>query len=71
MFRKELWVAGLIGGGAGLLIFEMCDLWLGPGFISSIVGVAIFAVVLVILVLIVNRRLAKRAAAKATGSSSA
>jgi len=60
MFRKELWIAGLIGGCCGLLIFELCDLWLGPGFIASVVGVAIFTVVLVILVLIVNRRLAKK-----------
>ena len=60
MFRKELWIASLIGGCCGLLIFELCDLWLERGFIASVVGVAIFTVVLVILVLIVNRRLAKK-----------
>jgi hypothetical protein len=60
MFRKELWIAGLIGGCSGLLIFELCDLYLGRGFIASVVGVAIFTLVLVILVVIVGRRLAKK-----------
>jgi hypothetical protein len=60
MFSKSVWIAGLIGGCCGLLIFELCDLWLGPGFIASIVGVVIFTVVLVILVLVVSRRLAKK-----------
>lgn len=60
MFRKELWIASLIGGCAGLLIFELCDLWLGRGFISSVAGVGIFTLVLAILVLIVHRRLAKK-----------
>jgi len=70
MFRKELWIAALIGGCAGLLIFELCDLWLGPGFISSVVGVAIFTVVLVILAIIFGRRMAKKAAEKASASGS-
>lgn len=71
MFRKELWIASLIGGCCGLLIFELCDLWLGPGFIASVVGVAIFTVVIVIIAVIVSRRMAKKAAAKASGSGSA
>jgi hypothetical protein len=60
MFRKELWIGALIGGFAGLLIFELCDHWFEPGFISSVVGVAIFTVVLVIIAVIVGRRIAKK-----------
>lgn len=70
MFRKDLWIAALIGGGAALLIFELCDLWLGRGFISRVVGVAIYTVVLVILVFIVSRRLAKRNKARSGGGDS-
>lgn len=70
MFRKDLWIAALIGGGAAVLIFELCDLWLGRGFISRVVGVAIYTVVLAILVVIVSRRIAKRNAAKAASSDS-
>lgn len=69
MFRKDLWVAALIGGGAAVLIFELCDLWLGPGFISRVVGVAIFTVVLVILVLVIGRRMAKKTAEKTAGKT--
>ncbi|MHC4162351.1 MAG: hypothetical protein ACYSUM_09500 [Planctomycetota bacterium] len=61
MFKKELWIAGLIGGGSGLLIFELCDLWLPQNpLISRIVGVGIFAVVLVILVVVASRRIARK-----------
>lgn len=60
MFRKELWIASLIAGCCGLLIFELCDLWLGPGFIASVVGVAIFTVVVVIVAVVVSRRMAKK-----------
>lgn len=70
MFRKELWIAGLIGSCSGLLIFELCALWLEQAFIASVVGVAIFTVVLVVLVLIVSRRLAKRTAEKTASSGS-
>lgn len=67
MFKKDLWIAALIGGGAAVLVFELCDLWLGRGFISRVVGVAIYTVVLVILVLIVSRRLARKSKARSSG----
>ncbi|MHC4973853.1 MAG: hypothetical protein ACYTG3_16130 [Planctomycetota bacterium] len=63
MFRKDLWIAALIGSAAAVVTFELCDYWLGRGFISRVVGVAILTVVLVMLVLIVSRRLAKRSKA--------
>ena len=60
MFRKELWIAGLIGSCCGVLTFELCALWIPQAFIASVVGVAIFTVVLVILIVIVSRRMAKK-----------
>lgn len=67
MFRKDLWIGALISGGAAVLIFELCDLWLGRGFISRVVGVAIYTVVLVIIALIVGRRLARKSKARSGG----
>ncbi|MHC4547779.1 MAG: hypothetical protein ACYTEZ_03295 [Planctomycetota bacterium] len=61
MFRKSVWLASLIGGGAGLLIFELCDLALPDSpFLSRILGIAIFAVFLVILVTVTLRRVQKK-----------
>ena len=61
MFNKALWVNAMIGGVIGLLLFEVCDLVLPDSpFLSRIVGIALFTLVLVILVTRANRQHRKR-----------
>ena len=51
MFNKALWINAMLGGVIGLLLFEVCDLVLPDSpFLSRLIGIALFTLVLVILV---------------------
>ena len=61
MFSKTLWLTAMIGGVIGLLIFEVCALALPDSpFLSRIIGIALFTLVLVILVARANRQQRKK-----------
>ena len=51
MFNKTLWLIALIGAVIGLVIFEVCaDALPGWPFLSRMLGIAVFTLVLVILI---------------------